>query len=130
MGIDEYNYELLRYRKPLLRPSSTINGSINYPLIASLQEYYQQCGYPSEEDYKRREEKIKQFTNNLKQKQMTVDYLKKYAFEKIKKYPDKQDMIYDFVNLAVDNIEEGESENNEVNLAIQSINDCVEFEKE
>jgi hypothetical protein len=57
---------------------------------------------------------------------MNLDYLKGFCREKIAKHPDLKQEIVDFFYLAKTEIEDGESEFNEVGLAIQSINELIE----
>jgi hypothetical protein len=57
---------------------------------------------------------------------MNLDYLKGFCREKIAEHPDLKQEIVDFFYLAKTEIEDGESEFNEVGLAIQSINELIE----
>jgi|TARA_R110000796_G_scaffold11380_1_gene37849 hypothetical protein len=56
----------------------------------------------------------------------TLRYLKLYANEMIDMYPSLEEPILEYYQLACDEVEDGESETNEVNLAISSINELVE----
>ena len=56
---------------------------------------------------------------------MNIEYLKKYCIEKIKKYPSIKSEIREIYHLAMCEIKEGESETNEVNLAINDIDELI-----
>ena len=56
---------------------------------------------------------------------MNLQDLKFYAKQMIAGYPKLEYQINDFVQLAIDNIEVGESENNEAELAIESIDELI-----
>lgn len=54
-----------------------------------------------------------------------LEQLKEYAKEQMDKFPVLKDEIWSFVILAQDEIEDGGSVWNEVNLAYDSINDLI-----
>ena len=56
---------------------------------------------------------------------MNIQDLKNYAKEKTLYLPALQEDFKDFVQLALDEIESGESEDHEIQLAIQSIDDLI-----
>lgn len=56
---------------------------------------------------------------------MDKTYLKVYAINKIKEYPQLKEQISDFYYLAIDEINEGGSESHEVQLAINSIDELI-----
>lgn len=59
---------------------------------------------------------------------MNLDYLKGFCREKIAEHPELKEQIVDLYYLAQDEIEEGGSESNEVELAISSIDELIENE--
>jgi hypothetical protein len=56
---------------------------------------------------------------------MNLDYLKNYCEDIIKQYPHLREDVIDLFQLAQDEIESGESQNNEVELAISSIKELI-----
>lgn len=56
---------------------------------------------------------------------MNVQQLKKYCLEKIDQYPNLADEIRDIYSLALSEIEDGESEDNECELAWSDIEDLI-----
>lgn len=54
-----------------------------------------------------------------------INYLKKYAKDFIDKYPQHKDKVNDFVQLCLDEIEEGGSIEHEIQLCIGSINELL-----
>ena len=56
---------------------------------------------------------------------MNLQDLKFYAKQISSKYPELQWEINDFVQLAIDNVDVGESEFNEAELAIESIDELI-----
>jgi hypothetical protein len=56
---------------------------------------------------------------------MTVDDFKGYCIDKIKQHPQHKDALQEYYNLAMTEIENGESEDHEFELAINDIEDLV-----
>ena len=56
---------------------------------------------------------------------MNIEDLTKYCLDKIKIYPTLKDEINDFYSLALDEIDLGESQNNECELAVSSIEELI-----
>jgi len=57
---------------------------------------------------------------------MNKQYLKQFCLGKIEEYPNLKSEITDFYFLAMDEIYDGGSENHEVELAINSINQLIQ----
>jgi hypothetical protein len=57
---------------------------------------------------------------------MTIRYLIDFCKEKIAEYPNLEQEIIELYQLAKDEMSDGQSEFNEVGLAIQSINELIE----
>lgn len=55
-----------------------------------------------------------------------MKYFKEFVNEKINQYPNLKMEILDFFWLCVDEIHDGGSEQHEINLAINSINELIE----
>jgi hypothetical protein len=60
---------------------------------------------------------------------MNLVYLRTFIKEKIFQYPNLEDEILDLYALCLDEIDEGNSENNEVELCINDINSLIEKNK-
>lgn len=60
---------------------------------------------------------------------MNLFYLRTFIKEKIFQYPNLEDEILDLFSLCLDEIDEGNSENNEVELCINDINSLIEKNK-
>jgi hypothetical protein len=60
----------------------------------------------------------------------TLRNLKLHVREMAKLHPEKRDDIYDFYQLACDEVEEGGSESHECSLAIESIRQLIEDAEE
>ena len=56
---------------------------------------------------------------------MKLEYLKEYCKSVIEEYPQLTEEVLDLFVLAKDEIEAGESESNEVHLAVSSIEDLI-----
>jgi len=56
---------------------------------------------------------------------MTIQELKKFATNSIDKHPLYQEEITDLFQLCIDNIEDGESEQNEINLCYNEILELI-----
>lgn len=56
----------------------------------------------------------------------TLANLYGYCIEKSKEYPELKEEIMDFYQLASDEVESGESESHEVELAVSSIEQLIE----
>jgi uncharacterized UPF0160 family protein len=60
---------------------------------------------------------------------MNLDYLKGFIKEKIQQYPNLKEEIIDLYYLCLDEIDEGGSEQSEVDSCISDINDLIEENK-
>lgn len=60
---------------------------------------------------------------------MNLKQLAKYCKEKIELFPNLKRDILDFYSLANDEVEEGESEDNECELAVSSIDELIKEEQ-
>jgi hypothetical protein len=60
---------------------------------------------------------------------MNLEYLKGFIKEKIQQYPNLKEEIIDFYSLCLDEIDEGGSEQSEVDSCISDINDLIEENK-
>jgi hypothetical protein len=60
---------------------------------------------------------------------MNLVYLRTFIKEKIEQYPNLEDEILDLFSLCLDEIDEGNSEINEVQLCINDINSLIEKNK-
>jgi hypothetical protein len=60
---------------------------------------------------------------------MNLDYLKGFIKEKIEQYPNLEEEILDLFSLCLDEIDEGGSEQSEVDSCISDINDLIEENK-
>jgi len=60
---------------------------------------------------------------------MNLVYLRTFIKEKIEQYPNLEDEILDLFALCLDEIDEGNSEINEVQLCINDINSLIEKNK-
>jgi len=60
---------------------------------------------------------------------MNLDYLKGFIKEKIQQYPNLKEEIIDLYYLCLDEIDEGGSEQSEVDSCISDINDLIEKNK-
>lgn len=56
---------------------------------------------------------------------MNLNYLKDFVAEKCMEHPELKDQIMDYYELALSEIEEGNSVSNEIKAAINSINDLI-----
>ena len=60
---------------------------------------------------------------------MNLEYLKGFVKEKINQYPNLKEEIIDLYSLCLDEIDEGGSEQSEVDSCISDINDLIEENK-
>ena len=60
---------------------------------------------------------------------MTVRDFHKHIFELVEKYPAYSDEIYSLYTMAMDNIGEGESPDNEIDLALRDIDEIIHGHK-
>jgi hypothetical protein len=58
---------------------------------------------------------------------MTLEQLKIFVEQKCKEHPELKEEIKDLYQLALDEIEEGNSLQNEIHLCYESINDLIEM---
>lgn len=59
----------------------------------------------------------------------SIAELKKWVLQKTEEYPELKEEMIDFLQLAIDEIDEGESLQNEIDLCIDSIEELIKENK-